>query len=100
LRIEMMNVYFVKAFGKPPRMKIGKAADVEQRIRELQTGCPYELKLMATIKCRSDQHAFQVERLAHEFFKEFRTRGEWFKCTDYVVCKAFEFETVALATSP
>lgn len=73
-------------------MKIGKARDPEQRLRDLQTGCPYQLKIIAKIKCRSDRHALEVERLAHKYFDRYRMRGEWFKCSDFVVMKAWEFE--------
>jgi hypothetical protein len=93
----LMYVYFIKAHGKPPRMKIGKANDVEARLAGLKTGCPYKLSLMAKIKCRSEKHAFQVEKLAHEFFKEHRAYGEWFRCTDFIISKAWEFEGIALS---
>jgi hypothetical protein len=92
-----MYVYFIKAFGKPPRMKIGKAADPDKRLKELQTGCPYDLAIMAKIRCRSEKHALYVEKLAHQYFKEYRMRGEWFKCTDFVVTKAWEFEGLSLS---
>lgn len=73
-----MHVYCVIAQCDPPLMKIGKASDVEQRIATLQTGCPFDLKLEASIKCQSEQHAFAVEQAAHEYLAASRKRGEWF----------------------
>jgi len=73
-------------------MKIGRAADVEARLRQLQTGCPAELKIMARIKCRDVAHAVQVERAAHSTFAKHRIRGEWFRCTDYITTLAYGYE--------
>ena len=87
-----MYVYFIRADGKPKRLKIGKATDPAKRLKELQTGCPYPLSIAAQIKCRSDRHALLVEQLAHSYFAAYRTHGEWFKCTDFVLSKAWEFE--------
>lgn len=89
-----MYVYFVRARGKPQRLKIGKASDPERRLKELQTGCPYPLQLEAKLKCRNERHAFQVERAAHEYFAAERTIGEWFKCTDYVLTRLWQFSDV------
>ena len=85
-----MYVYFIIALGKPKRIKIGKSRDPEKRLKELQTGCPYKLKLDGTIKCNSDKHALEIEKAAHDFFSYKHARGEWFKCTDHVRYKIWE----------
>jgi hypothetical protein len=72
-------VYFVKSEAHPQMLKIGRAKDVTVRIAQLQTGCPYELKLVGALKCKSDMHAVGIERLAHAIFKHARRRGEWFE---------------------
>jgi hypothetical protein len=79
-------VYFVKTTVKPSMLKIGKASDVTRRIAELQTGCPYDLELLGTVRCKSDMHAMEVERRAHSAFKRDRVRhrGEWFRYTHRV----------------
>ena len=74
-----MNVYFIKTLAKPPMVKIGRAIDPQGRMAELQTGCPYVLILLGVIKCKSIEHSIEIERSAHEIFKKFRHRGEWFK---------------------
>jgi hypothetical protein len=94
-----MYVYFIRCRGDKSRLKIGKAADPNRRLAELQTGCPYPMTLESKIKCRSEKHAFYVEKLAHVYFKDYRTQGEWFKCTDAVLSKVWEFEQFAEATS-
>lgn len=90
-----MYVYFMRAKGKPVRMKIGKAADPDKRLKELQTGCPYPLSIVARVRCRSDRHAYEVEKLAHQYFWRYHTQGEWFRCSDFVVMKAWELEGCA-----
>lgn len=55
-----------------------------QRLTEMQTGCPYELKLIGRIHCQSEKHAYQVESNAHIAFRDFSYRGEWFRYTDRV----------------
>lgn len=86
-----MHVYFILASSaKPRKMKIGKAKDPEKRLRQLQTGCPYQLKLIGTIRCKSDRHAIDIEKAAHELFSEYNHLGEWFKCSDFVLSKVWE----------
>jgi predicted GIY-YIG superfamily endonuclease len=74
-----MFVYFVKSKAHPQMLKIGKAKDVAARIAQLQTGCPYELKLVGSLRCKSEMHAAGIEQLAHRVFKHARRRGEWFE---------------------
>jgi len=72
-------VYFLKAWGECPLIKIGSSRDPQHRLRQLQTGCPFRLKLLGTIRCTSDAHAKTVERRAHNIFYKQRRRGEWFR---------------------
>ena len=75
-----MFVYFIKAFGEQDllRIKIGSSHDPKARLRALQVGSPVKLRLMGTIKCKSDSHAKSVERFAHNIFSKQRRKGEWF----------------------
>lgn len=66
-------LYFVQC---QDYLKIGVAADVALRIMTLQTGCPYELKLIGTIRC---QNAIEDEAIWHEKLARYHLRGEWFK---------------------
>ena len=65
-------VYFIQ--DKMSNMiKIGKANDVEKRLKQLQTSCPYELELLSYIP--GDE---SLEKDIHKKFSEYRHRGEWF----------------------
>lgn len=79
-----MFVYFLKIEARPEMMKIGMAADVQQRIKELQTGSPYKLLLLGALKCKSRAHAASIENQAHWIFRKRRVQGEWFRYTDEV----------------
>jgi hypothetical protein len=74
-----MYVYFLTAFGENPLIKIGKANDPVERMKALQTGSPFKLKMLGSVKCKSELHALQVERPAHDIFRKQRRRGEWFR---------------------
>lgn len=63
--------YFIQA-GPDGPIKIGLAEDVEQRLKELQTGCPDDLRLIG----RMDGNH---EKNLHQHFKQFWIRGEWFR---------------------
>lgn len=75
-----MYVYFIEAFGQHDlkRIKIGRSRRPRARLEELQTGSPVKLKLLGTVRCKSDGHAKSVERYAHNIFHKQRRRGEWF----------------------
>lgn len=76
-----MYVYFIEAYREKNKkiIKIGKANNPEQRLADLQTGSPIGLRLMGKIKCKSELHAKQVEKLAHRIFAKQRRHGEWFR---------------------
>ena len=55
-------------------MKIGVSADPKARLKELQTGNPFPLKIAATIPGH-----FATEKELHNIFERFRMEGEWFR---------------------
>lgn len=77
-------IYFIECCGPEHFLKIGvtgqewdtrpSAILAEERRLQLQMGCPYPLRILATM--RGDQSA---EKNLHERFAPFRVRGEWFK---------------------
>lgn len=89
-----MYVYFIRTMKSPRRVKVGKAKHPEQRLKTLQTGNPVELKLIGKIRCQSDKHALEIEKLFHQKFKKYRIRGEWFKHADYLISQLYEFITI------
>lgn len=69
-------VYFIEAVGSG-FVKIGYVADfhsIADRIRQMQTGCPYELRLAAVLPSGGRDHETQL----HLRFEAERFRGEWF----------------------
>lgn len=56
-------------------VKIGITDTLEQRLQALQTGCPFEMFLLAAIPINRDS----VETGFHKLFKSHRRRGEWFE---------------------
>lgn len=70
------TVYIIQA-EDTPYIKIGLTyqASVIPRLKNLQTGCPLELKLLATTQ------KFTEAEL-HQAFRDYRVRGEWFWCRD------------------
>ncbi|MDB2481769.1 GIY-YIG nuclease family protein [bacterium] len=59
--------------------KVGISKNPERRLRQLQTGSPYKLKMVLVLKGKS-----HLESTLHERLKSFRLgnfKGEWF-CYD------------------
>jgi hypothetical protein len=65
-------VYFVEAEGTG-FIKIGKTNNIEKRLRSLQTATPHRLILR---KCLTGA---THEKNMHDFYKEYKIRGEWYK---------------------
>lgn len=70
------TVYFVTARGVPDYpIKIGMTTrPVEKRLKSLQTSCPYELYVIATVEGTS-----AYEWVLHVDLAQHRLEGEWFK---------------------
>lgn len=71
-------IYAIRACGAN-RVKFGKAKSPAKRIKELSTGSPYHLCLMAAVDWEDE-----IERLIHAAFKKQRVNGEWFEVDDHV----------------
>ncbi len=58
-------------------IKIGRSDDPERRLHQLQTGCPYTLRIILTM-----DNGGVIEGLVHRMMNRHRTRhihgGEWF----------------------
>lgn len=65
-------VYVIRSDEQTP-IKIGRAIDVEARLKGLQTGNPYRLKVIGAIPGNSD-----IEACFHRHLRLSRMRGEWF----------------------
>jgi hypothetical protein len=71
----MPSVYVIQAGGGP--VKIGHARNLAERMRAIQIGSPYRLRMMFAAEC-IDGSVCQVERLAHAKIAASRMTGEWF----------------------
>jgi len=60
-------------------VKIGKAIDAKQRMKELQTGNPAPLRLLAAFARKG-----HLESEYHRRFKHLHIRGEWFQYTEEI----------------
>jgi len=94
-------VYFILCDGgiAPRYAKIGccKSEDVEQRLRKLQTGCPYPLRVIFTIE---GDH--EVEKAVHRELRLWHRRGEWYEMTEQVLAwvndEAADFAAAIMAS--
>ena len=74
-------VYCVYAVGTE-FVKIGIANDIRERLRGLQTGCPYKLELVAFKGYERRNDAIETESSLHLYFMDSSVHGEWFKHSD------------------
>jgi hypothetical protein len=74
-----MPVYFIAENENDDhstlRVKIGRSSDIQARLRTLQTGSPYGLKIMGWINSNDDK---KLERTLHERYADQRIHLEWF----------------------
>lgn len=59
-------------------VKIGVARDPDFRRRQLQSSCPYEIRLVEARAFRTEDEARTIERAMHRLLADFRGHGEWF----------------------
>lgn len=67
------SVYMISCFSGS-YVKIGHSANPDNRHRDLQTGCPFPLEVLATVPGGSD-----LEGVLHLWFGDLRLNGEWFR---------------------
>lgn len=71
-------VYIIHAIGTS-RIKIGHSVEPEKRLKELQTGSPYKLRLIESWPgTKAD------ERRAHTCLSQYRQTGEWFDVPPFI----------------
>jgi predicted GIY-YIG superfamily endonuclease len=69
---------FVYLIESSSALKIGIAANPQQRLSDLQTSHHEKLSLRYTLECPDRAAAFSVEQLLHRRFDDERLNGEWF----------------------
>ena len=84
-------IYFIAQGDK--YVKVGIASDPEERLKVLQIGNPYKLRLMVAFPGGKEEEAWLHKQLGC-----CRLRGEWFRITDglilvlaeWIKCKDFK----------
>lgn len=71
--VERAFVYVIEHELGP--LKIGVSTNPGQRLKDLQTSCPYELEVRGLIET---EQPFGVEKRLHEKFEDSQKRGEWY----------------------
>lgn len=70
-------IYFIEAVGAG-LVKIGFTdGDPAKRLRQLQTGCPHQLRLAA-----ATEGSISIEAVEHGRWAYLREQGEWFRIDD------------------
>jgi len=67
-------IYFIKV---DEYVKIGFTKNVNQRIKNLQTGNHRKLELLCEI-----EGGYYLEKQYHDYFQQYRQQGEWFEYRD------------------
>jgi len=71
-------VYFIQQQGGSKCVKIGVTSNIEDRLKKLQTGSPYKLRVISKIIAKDKSHALYIEKSLHEQLSKYRLSGEWF----------------------
>jgi len=84
------NIYFIQAVHGGP-VKIGRAANVVERLRQHQTASPVELRI---VRLMHDVPKARESEL-HQLFKPYRISGEWFSPAVLEIAKSVTIPTSA-----
>ena len=57
--------------------KIGRSSKPERRLKELQTGSPYELRIILVLKDQGHEE-LELHRRLKRYLSQGRMKGEWF----------------------
>ena len=78
------NFVYIIRHGNQRIYKIGISDKPEKRVKQLQTGNPYPLKIIFQTSIISSIHCRKVESVIHKYLKEkgHWIRGEWFRIED------------------
>ena len=74
MRVKMNNdnLYIIQS-DVTGMIKVGRSKDPQKRLKQLQTGNPNKLKLIASFKGEGWK-----EKTLHERLRRYRLEGEWF----------------------
>lgn len=89
---ELGFIYLIQCGRRGGPVKIGRAEDVDARLRSLQVGCPYPLTLIASMLVAESE---KVETALHGRFRSLWIRGEWFEGSQDVLGMALQITNLA-----
>jgi len=80
----MSSLYIIRAKSphKTNLVKIGVSTNIEKRLKQIQTSCPYKIELFEKANVKD---AFGHERALHNQYKKFKLKGEWFLLPDWIL---------------
>lgn len=86
-------VYFILAGGW---VKVGYTEDVRERMKQLQTGNPFDLDLLLTLDFASESSARKAERKYRDWLgQDSVVSREWVSVERFVRCTPLRFRTAA-----
>ncbi len=68
--------------------KIGVATRVKRRVNEIQACSPIQLFVLGS---KEVAKSYELEKYLHEEYRDFRTRGEWFKLSVVQIRELLDF---------
>lgn len=93
------KILYVLQNGDTNQFKIGRTKDLNQRLAQLQTGCPGELKIVTLWKHPQEKIIKHYERVLHNYFTKcgcrIRPNGEWFELRTPDLAQLCKPKTVA-----
>ena len=80
--MEENNYVYILRSGNSNNFKIGVSKNIENRIKQLQTGSPYKIFTYCYFEAPTRKEAFNCEYWLHKFFDLHKTAlmcGEWYR---------------------
>ncbi len=78
----MQQILYILQNGNTDQYKIGITNNLNKRLQQLQTGCPFELKVIKIWTHYNRKVIEKYERVLHRYFTKcgcrIRENGEWF----------------------
>ena len=81
------KLLYIMRCGTSSLFKIGISTDPRRRCAQLQTGCPYVIKLVFELVMDTGVKARSVERVVHDHLKAKHAHGEWFSLEEHEVLR-------------
>ena len=81
------NCVYMLQVCSSDRYKIGVTNNIRNRLKNIQTGNPDAIKIIALLECPKPTH---IESSLHEEFACYRIHGEWFEMSSDVSFKVYQ----------